>query len=267
MKKKVLKILIFIIVIIFVIYIALSLWAANILSKRLEIAKLIYLSNGEISNSRNLHFEENFYFSKEETNSESDYEEQVISYTLDDVTKRISYYPLKKIKLTKISYLDKEINYLENDDGSIKIMYEESYPEIKAEIYELPDKNDEELGKLSSLFAFLLNCVFDNNNIDTITHFKVTEGVEDGIKCYITKDKTDNGYRIQYIDGNGFCFKTVETKIDLQSGKEENLYTNTRKATFYSVTQEDIAELDKNEFTIVNGEIFNEQYSKLFNIL
>lgn len=262
MKKKVLKILFFIIVIIFVIYIALSLWAADIVSKRIDIAQLVYLSNGDISGSRNLHFEEYYYLSKEGTNNASDYEVQETSYILDDVTKRITYYPLKKIKLTQISYSDKEINYLENEDGSIKIMYEESYPATKAEIYEVPNKNDEELGKLSSIFPI----IFNSDNIDAITHFKLTEGVEDGIKCYIIKDETDDGYCIQYIDGSGFCFKTVETKIDSQSGKEEKIYSNTRKATFNSVTQEDVAELNKNEFTIVSGETFQEQFSSLLDI-
>lgn len=143
------------------------------------------------------------------------------------------------------------------------MMYEETYPETKLKSYEVPNKNDEELGKISSVFEFILNSVFNNNNIDIITNFKLTEGIEDGIKCYIAKYKTDNGYRINYIDGSGFCFKTVKTKIDSQSGKEENVFIETNKATFYSVTQEDVAELDKNEFTIVNSETFQKQLTNL----
>lgn len=98
MKKKVLKILFFIIVIVLVIHIVLSLWAVDNLSKQIEISQLIYLSNRDTSESRNLNFT---YFYKAETNSESDYEYQEISYILDDVTKRITYYPLKKQKLLK----------------------------------------------------------------------------------------------------------------------------------------------------------------------
>lgn len=252
-KKKVIKVLLCIIVIFFVTNIITSLWAASILYKEVDIAKLCYISNSNIAASRNICEEEYSYFSKECMQNESDYEQQRIRYTFGDTTKAISYYPLKKIKITQISYLDKEINYLETDNGDVKIRCENSLPEVKEEVYELPNKSDEELDKL---LPSLLN-MFWVNGIDTIIHFKVTEGVEDGVRCYIITDRTNDGYHIRYVDRDGLCFKEIQTS------NEDTIFKSTRKASFNSVKTEDIVELDNNKYTLLSSEEFNNKVAML----
>ena len=58
---------------------------------------------------------------------------------------------------------------------------------------------------------------------------------------------------IKYFDRYGLCFKAIQTS------REKTIFMNTRKATFNSVKEEDVAELDNNEFTMVNIDEFNEK--------
>ena len=240
-------------IIILIAHIILSFWSASIIYKEVEIARLSYISNRNIGASRNICEEEYSYFSKECMQNGSDYEQQRIRYTLGDTTKAISYYPLKKIKITQISYQDKEIKYLETDNGAIKIRCENNLPETKEEIYEIPDKSDEELDELfSSLYD-----MFFINSIDTIMHFKVTEDIEDGIKCYIITDRTNDGYHKRYFDRYGLCFKEIQTS------NEDTIFKSTRKASLNSVKPEDVAELDNNQYTLVSSEEFNNKVALL----
>ena len=234
-------------IIILIAHIILSFWSASIIYKEIEIARLSYISNSNIATSKNI-CEENYIFNKD-----ADYEQKEIRYTLNDITKTIIYYPNKSVKITQIVYPNKEIEYLETDSGDIKIKCENSLPETKEVVYEIPDKSDEELGEL---FLSLFDMFFINS-IDTIMHFKVTEDIEDGIKCYTVTDKTNNGYNKRYYDRYGLCFKEIQTS------NEDTIFKSTRKASFNSVTPEDVAELDKNEFTMVSSDEFNEKVSLL----
>ena len=135
----------------------------------------------------------------------------------------------------------------------IKIKCENSLLETKEEIYEIPDKSDAELDELFSS----LSDMFFINSIDTIIHFKVTEGIEDDVKCYIITDRTNDGYHIRYVDRDGLCFKEIQTS------NEDIIFKSTRKASFNSVKLEDVAELNNNEYTLVSSEEFNNKVALL----
>lgn len=247
--KKFLKVILCILVILLFTSIFVSFWAASIMYKKIEIARLCYISNTTIAASRNI-CEENYILNKE-----ADYEQKETRYTLDDTTKTIIDYLNKEFKVTVLSYKDREIEYLETNDGTIKLRCENTLPEEAAEVYEIPNKSDEEL---STLFSYLPD-IFLINAIDTINHFKVTEGIEDGIRCYIVTDKTNDGYHVIYVDREGLAFK------EIQVSKEKIVFMSTRKATFNSVKPEDVAELDNKQYTLVSSEEFNEKVSGLLN--
>lgn len=234
-------------IIVLIAHIILSFWSASIIYKEIEIARLSYISNSNIATSRNI-CEENYIFNKD-----AEYEQKESRYTLNDITKTIIYYPNKSVKITQIAYPDKEIEYLETDSGDIKIKCENSLLETKEEIYEIPDKSDAELDELFSS----LSDMFFINSIDTIIHFKVTEGIEDDVKCYIITDRTNDGYHIRYVDRDGLCFKEIQTS------NEDIIFKSTRKASFNSVKLEDVAELNNNEYTLVSSEEFNNKVALL----
>ena len=144
---------------------------------------------------------------------------------------------------------------METNDGTIKIRCENSLSEIEEDIYEIPNKSDE---KLDTLFSFLPD-IFLINGIDTIIRFNVSEGIEDGIRCYIVSDKTNDGYHTRFVDRDGLSFK------EIQVSKGQTVFMSTRKATFNSVKPEDVTELDNNQYTLVSSEEFNEKVSNLLN--
>ena len=229
-KKK--KILIIVILVIIVLTIAtLLLYRSS--KKKVEI--LIEMSKNmyELNEGK----DENVYMK-----SESSYGYTEV-YRYLGTTKFIIYDKNTKMKNTSIYSDVEDINYLESDDGTTKIMCNRNVEKTDESVIENELFANEEVNIFETIF-YGLNLRISNENISNK-------------ECYVLKFLDSS--EIYYIDKENLLpIKMIGKTID-ENGKEI-IDTTYYDIQYNVVTENDVKELDETEFMLVNETEFDRYY-------
>lgn len=245
MNKK--KIVIFIVSIVIILIVGGIIFMSNTKNKVneiIDVGKLIMEGNERLNSSKNIYTKEHW-----ENIEWGDSE----FYKLGDISKDISYDPLTGIKCTDIYSPTKIIHYKESNDGKIKIMCE-GVPEDD-EQYEMENEETEfyEDEENSSGFEMI-----SSGTIDAAMNTRITESIENGRECYIYEyDTSRDDSGIAYVDKEtGFIFKYIMTQFSPKTGEKVRV-TQYTEHSFGTVTEKDVAELDKKDFKLLSEEEFD----------
>ncbi len=174
--------------------------------------------------------------------SESDYGYTEV-YRYSGTTKSIIYDKNAKKKNTSIYSDVEDIDYLESDDGTIKIMCNRDIEEVDNSILE----NEPFVNNESNIFE----TIFYGLNL------RISDEKVNNKECYVLRF-LDNS-EIYYIDKETLLpIKMVGKSID-DNGKEIMDTTN-YDIQYNVVTKDDVQKLDEIEFTLVDETEFDRYY-------